>query len=1356
MSCPLASNGQESILYQLLEQKYGSTLAPIYWAQVRSQQFLNKYGDWTRQDVWGFKKVKIPLDANGEPTLEAVESRLRLTQGSMELKAGMFANPEQEDAVNKITDFLADESPETGQPDLYLLEGGAGTGKTTSINAALENFQGNIVGATVSAEAQGILQQNMVGKKTMTIAKLLGLVPDKTAGEKIKFRRRNAAEEVKFRKMGKTDPIEDADLVIIDEASMVDDGTWQMLLDLKPDLAKIIFLGDPTQIPPIGEKTSKVFSIMQKTANHSKLTQVMRFQESAPIFKITERMFADNIRAQQATGKLPVANPLAGRVLEDEAANGEGVLYRSNHEGLVKDMAEEFRRNKGLKDVVIIADRNEEVARINAAIRQELYGDSASEIFKVGERIRMADVFAPNDQMVAENNLKGIIREKRESQINGIPVLNLTVEFERVNIRGEIETKLTSIPALPPASRIAFNAEAARLKQAALAGGGGRAWGPYYEFTKAFAMVDYTYAMTAHKVQGSTYKTVYALEYDIYRANNPRDIVETNQLMRTATSRPTTKLVVVTARSRNTNSTLVDDVILKTKGKPVAPVPAEKKGKPAENTKLPPLPPIKPPVAEEGEPKIYKEFGTQYRFESKDGKVTGEYRQGEKGKWKALTDAKAQEKFEKFAGGQEDSTAIPQEVIDAVLLKKPIPQKYRDKGTTVQGSPIRTKVPGRTSGQMIRLGERTETTRSAGQFIKPTKGELEIHEDENGKMLVRVTTTPYAPNKEDFDKYEGWMEGTWEQSQHHFTDKWYSYQFEYLGDIVNGKLVPKQLPAPNGSQEPPLRGTEVSGGVIEVPPAEVQMPKVLNVWHGPKAETGENTEFSNLYGRPFTYEGRPYISVEHAYQSNKGGEFDEETYKKYKVPGKKIPGKLAAKVEGGANLALMKTLVLESFKENPEAAKALVATENAVFKHTQDKGIWADEFPRILTEVRKELGVPAGPPTTLSPADFTNHSGGAEGSDAAWDIIGNKHGFPVHNHYLLSEDPEVADAGLKTKGVKPVVVTSSDQIEGQQKVTLAARKMGRIEHNHQVRNTKLIRNWSQVKYADAIFAVGTIVEPGSVIEHGKRAANWQVKGGTGYAVQMAIDAGKPVYVFDQNKKHWFKYKNGEFFVTETPILTKNFAGIGTRQLNIAGEKAIDDVYQNTKKNMAKVITTPIAPTGTGAPEFLDLESDKALGKLPNLRLEEAAMTARIRAMYDIALANPTKVYHVPYDQKNDAFAVGNTEYNARELANLFDSMEIPANVQFTPRMQGLIRNSSRRILKEFVQTMDTPLIERNAEMIRKTADQLLIPRLNEKGEAVGHFTPGEQEAIVNGLMALTERLYRKDPGLKGNAVVRAF
>lgn len=52
---------------------------------------------------------------------------------------------------------------------------------------------------------------------------------------------------------------------------------------------------------------------------------------------------------------------------------------------------------------------------------------------------------------------------------------------------------------------------------------------------------------------------------------------------------------------------------------------------------------------------------------------------------------------------------------------------------------------------------------------------------------------------------------------------------------------------------------------------------------------------------------------------------------------------------------LMKVAIEQSFFSNPQAAQRLLATGEAKLTHTQDKGKWGTEFPKLLMEVREEL-----------------------------------------------------------------------------------------------------------------------------------------------------------------------------------------------------------------------------------------------------------------------------------------------------------------------------------------------------------------------------------------------------------------
>ena len=117
--------------------------------------------------------------------------------------------------------------------------------------------------------------------------------------------------------------------------------------------------------------------------------------------------------------------------------------------------------------------------------------------------------------------------------------------------------------------------------------------------------------------------------------------------------------------------------------------------------------------------------------------------------------------------------------------------------------------------------------------------------------------------------------------------------------------------------------------------------KTINVFWG-QAESSDSTRIlSNLAPRTFIYQEREYGSVEHAYQSNKSGTFDQATYEKYLEiggSGRKIPGKATLEeMEAADSLGLMKELVVESFKQNPdsEAAAKLMQYEN--FTHNNNE-----------------------------------------------------------------------------------------------------------------------------------------------------------------------------------------------------------------------------------------------------------------------------------------------------------------------------------------------------------------------------------------------------------------------------------
>lgn len=116
------------------------------------------------------------------------------------------------------------------------------------------------------------------------------------------------------------------------------------------------------------------------------------------------------------------------------------------------------------------------------------------------------------------------------------------------------------------------------------------------------------------------------------------------------------------------------------------------------------------------------------------------------------------------------------------------------------------------------------------------------------------------------------------------------------------------------------------------PTTQVAKPVINVYWSGPENETNTR-ELSNLANRVFVWNGVEYGSVEHAYQVNKSGTFDQATHDKYLKAGGygfKFRGKAVKK--GFDNLQLMRDLVVESFKQNPDKAQLLLKYSD--FTHT--------------------------------------------------------------------------------------------------------------------------------------------------------------------------------------------------------------------------------------------------------------------------------------------------------------------------------------------------------------------------------------------------------------------------------------
>lgn len=170
---------------------------------------------------------------------------------------------------------------------LMVLTGGPGTGKTTtlkSIALLFEQFHLRVFLAAPTGRAAKKLSQ-ATGRKASTIHRLLGFSPDQgfVKNERNKLR---------------------ADVLIVDEVSMVDVILMNALLKALPSTCRLILVGDADQLPAVGPG-----NILQEIIQ-CKVVRVIKLEE---IFRQAKRSLIVVNAHRINKGQFPYLAPLQGR-----------------------------------------------------------------------------------------------------------------------------------------------------------------------------------------------------------------------------------------------------------------------------------------------------------------------------------------------------------------------------------------------------------------------------------------------------------------------------------------------------------------------------------------------------------------------------------------------------------------------------------------------------------------------------------------------------------------------------------------------------------------------------------------------------------------------------------------------------------------------------------------------------------------------------------------------------------------------------------------------------------------------------------------------------------------------------------
>lgn len=182
---------------------------------------------------------------------------------------------EQQLIYNELIDFL-----KSNKEKELLLVGYAGTGKTTLvakfINDVIKmNLSKKIVMAAPTHKAVNIAKSKLFGSKEdyERMGKIINIM---TVHRLLNYQSYIGQEGEKYFAKGKIEPNWSIyDLVVVDECSMLSN---QIITDIKGQLekngttnVKILYVGDPAQLPPVNQTDSKIFDGTIRTLTLDKI-----------------------------------------------------------------------------------------------------------------------------------------------------------------------------------------------------------------------------------------------------------------------------------------------------------------------------------------------------------------------------------------------------------------------------------------------------------------------------------------------------------------------------------------------------------------------------------------------------------------------------------------------------------------------------------------------------------------------------------------------------------------------------------------------------------------------------------------------------------------------------------------------------------------------------------------------------------------------------------------------------------------------------------------------------------------------------------------------------------------------------
>jgi len=180
---------------------------------------------------------------------------------------------------------------------------------------------------------------------------------------------------------------------------------------------------------------------------------------------------------------------------------------------------------------------------------------------------------------------------------------------------------------------------------------------------------------------------------------------------------------------------------------------------------------------------------------------------------------------------------------------------------------------------------------------------------------------------------------------------------------------------------------------------------------------------------------------------------------------------------------------------------------------------------------------------------FTLYSGGAAGAESEFGLHAELHGLAEVN-FTFEGHALVRNRGL-------YALSPEELAQGDAALVAIARHIHRQLPGDEGSRHLLLSIWHQVHHGETVFVVGRIQGDGTVT------------GGTGWGAEYAKQCNKPLYVFDQARDAWYRWRNRDWEPEAAPsIVSSRFTGTGTRFLEPNGRAAIAGLFARSFRGRA--------------------------------------------------------------------------------------------------------------------------------------------------------------------------------------------